>query len=247
MKNFLGQFPLPEMRLKMFYPIEPENLLTPADVVGVKIGPYMASETVKYAEKLIREGIASRRDIGAWGSAIEDVRKERKRIEKVMDFFLAPIKAAKAAVESARKQQADMFKPPIDFLQLLDDRLSEPYGAFLLKVKREDYAKAAAKQEQEAAAAAELAKQQTGSDFMAEIAAQEVLAEPVKTNTQKVKTSTGTTYTVFIDRVRIVDAAAVPRIFCKPDEELLLEKFKAGEITHVPGVEFWQEPSIRVR
>jgi hypothetical protein len=227
--------------------LDPKALLAPADVVGVKVGPYMASETVKYAEKLIREGINSRSEIMAWGSALEEVRKERRRIEKVMEFFVAPIKALKKSVEEARKKQEFMFEVPLEFFKSLDDRLSKPYGDFILKIKLEDEAKARAAQEAEAAAAAALAKQNTGNDFMAEIAAQEVLAEPIKAPTAKVKTMTGSTSVVFIDRVTIIDAAAVPRMFCKPDEALLLEKFKLGEVVEVPGVKFWLEPSTRIR
>lgn len=224
-------------------PIDPRALLAPADVVGVQVGPYRATESVKYAEKLIRDGINSRQDILPWGSAIEDVRKEKRRIEKVKDFFLSPIVAAKKAVESARKDQAAMFDDPINFLESLDEKLSKPYGDFVLKILLEDEAKAKAEKEAKAKAAEEAAQ----SDFMADIAKEEVYEEPVKVHTAKTKTMTGSTYTVFIDRVRIVDANAVPRMFCKPDEALLLEKFKSGEVVEVPGVEFYKEPSTRVR
>jgi hypothetical protein len=223
--------------------IDPKSLLAPSDVVEVEVGHYRANYAVKYAEKLISDGINKRQDLLPWGSAIESIRKERKRIEKVKDFFLAPIVAAKKAVESARKDQAAMFDDPIDFLESLDAKLSKPYGDFVLKIRLEDEAKARAEQEAKAKAAEAAAQ----SDFMADIAKEEVYEEPVKVHTAKTKTMTGSTYTAFIDRVRIVDSDKVPRMFCKPDEALLLEKFKSGEVVEVPGVEFYKKPSTRVR
>lgn len=224
-------------------PIDPKSLLVAADVVGVEIGPFRANESVKYAEKLIREGINSRQDIFPWGSAIESIRKENRRIEKVKDFFLQPIVKLKKMVEDARKEQAAMFDAPINFLEELDKKLSGPYGAFVLKIRIEDEAKAKAEQEAKEKSATESVQ----SDFMADIAKEEVYEEPVKVHTAKTKTMTGSTYTAFIDRVRIIDANKVPREFCIPDEVLLLEKFKKGEVVEVPGVEFFKEPSTRVR
>jgi hypothetical protein len=223
-----------------------DALVVPVEKVNEKIGDIRAGAELAYAERLIASGITKRDDIAPWGSEIELVTKEIRRIEKVRDFFLEPIKEAKAAIEAARKRQSAMFDGPISILQSIKDKLAGPLGDFMLKCKTEDEAKARVEQEAAAQAASDAAKKD-GNEFMESVAADEVLAEPLKKPLTKVTTPTGSTSMRFIPRVRIVDAKIVPRNYCKPDEDKLLADYKSGLITEVPGVEFYQISATWVR
>lgn len=223
-----------------------ESLIVPEEKVKEKIGDIRVSADLAYAEKLIAAGIKTRDDISPWGGEIETVTKDIRRIEKIRDFFLEPIKEAKAAIKTARKKQSAMFDSPIAILQAIKDKLSKPYGDFILKCKLEDEAKARAEQEAKLKEIADKAKLES-NDFMASVAVDEVLAEPVKPPITTVKTGTGSISMRFLDRVRITDAKLVPREYCKPDEEKLLADYKSGLITEVPGIEFYQDQRPWVR
>lgn len=219
------------------------KLLAPAEKVKEAIGDIRASADLSYAEKLIASGITSKSDIMPWGSEIEAVAKEIRRIEKVREFFLGPIVEAKRAVELARKKQSAIFDEPISFLQSIKNKLSEPYGRFILRCKQEDEAAA----ESERQAKLKAARAEASSDFMADVAAEEIMAEPVKPPVTKVTTMTGSASVRFLDRVRLVDIGKVPKEYLLPNESKALADFKAGRVKEIPGLEFYKEPAMWVR
>ena len=210
------------------------------------IGNFEKSPAVEYAESLIVSGIHERGQMLVWGRTIEDVTKEIRRIDKLRAKRLAPILAAKKNIESLRKQQSSWFDKPIAFLQDIKDRLSRPYGEFVLKCKRDDELAAIAEQEEEARKAAEASKSEN-NEFMADIIQDEVLSNPLPKPIATIRTGTGSTTIKTRDCVRLVDIAKVPSQYVVIDEKKLLDHYKIGMITEVPGVEFYQEPYTYVR
>lgn len=223
-----------------------DALVVSEKVVLEKIGDIRANADLAYAEKLIATGITRRDEMGVWGSAIELITKEMRRLEKVRDFFLEPIKEAKKAVEAARKKQSDMFDGTIELLRDIKKKLDGPFGNFVLKCDLEDKAKAKVEQDAKLKAIADQAKTD-GNDFMAAVETDVVLLEPEKKSITKVKTTTGSTSVRFLDRVKLTDINKVPRQYLVIDEAKLLADFASGLITEVPGVEFYQVPATWVR
>lgn len=219
------------------------SLVVAPEIVAKEIGDFKASANISTAEALLAKGTPTRETMDAWGAEVEVITKEIRRIEKARDFFLAPIKEAKQAVEAARKKQSAYFDPAINFLSEIKKRLAGVYGSFVLQVQAEDKATYEAFAEETAKNVAA----DSSSDFMADVNADEVLSTPINVPRSVAKTATGSTFVRTIQRVRIVKPGLVPREYCKLDEEKLLADYKSGLITEVPGVEFYQEAITVVR
>jgi hypothetical protein len=227
--------------------------IIPTDETAMeKVGDYRHSVNLPAARALITRGLTKRDDIMLFSEKIAQIANETKKITKIRDFILEPIKTIKAQVESMRKEKSSLFDPALNELADVRAKLEAIYNPFMDRVRREDEAAAIKKHNDEIAAAEEATRNANSSDdFMAVVAAEEKLSvavdKPLAKPLTRVKTMEGCTYNIEVQRLEVVDISKVPAKYLLPDEAGMMIDFKAGRVNEIPGVRFFKETQTRVR